>query len=325
VIAPSVVLLLLAAAPALPEGRAAYRVEIGGVPVGRAELTLACATGGGPCRLEWSSELRLPAASGGVLRVRRIAADLDRDGRAAELSVTADGATRAVRPTSPVAPASGAELLLAARGGGCLPVLDEEGGSIGRACATGQGHDPRTLRATILGAAEVVTLGDDGFPDEVDLPAQRTRYVRDPAARVPDVPPAFEVRVPGPPDGGTPHRFCGLAPDPPAGRADLSRVPRPRPDGRSCREQAAAYAAAAERAGLPARIAVGVADDGQGFVWHAWAEVRTAAGWIAVDPAFGQLPARGPRFTIARHGGDAQGLAAAGSRILACWGRATVE
>jgi transglutaminase-like putative cysteine protease len=72
-------------------------------------------------------------------------------------------------------------------------------------------------------------------------------------------------------------------------------------------------------------VAVGVAHDGDGFVWHAWVEVRTAGRWVAVDPAFGQVPARGPRFTIARHAGDAAGLAEAGRRILACWGRARVE
>jgi transglutaminase-like putative cysteine protease len=70
---------------------------------------------------------------------------------------------------------------------------------------------------------------------------------------------------------------------------------------------------------------VGVAWDGSAFVWHAWAEVRSAEGWIPVDPSFGQLPARGPRFTIGRWGaGDDAAREVAGARILACWGSARV-
>jgi len=149
--------------------------------------------------------------------------------------------------------------------------------------------------------------------------------VRDPEARLPELPPPLEARVLGPPEGSPARRFCGREPDRPPPRAVLSAFPRPQPDGKACRAQAAAYAAAARRAGLPARIALGVADDGRGFVWHAWVEVKAAAGWIPVDPAFGQLPARGPRFTVARHEGDPAGLAAAGRAILACWGKARVE
>ncbi len=84
--------------------------------------------------------------------------------------------------------------------------------------------------------------------------------------------------------------------------------------------------AEAGRRGLEARTAVGVAHDGEGFVWHAWAEVRGADGWTAVDPAFGEAPARGPRFTLGRYApGDAAARAEAGRRILACWGRGRVE
>lgn len=101
--------------------------------------------------------------------------------------------------------------------------------------------------------------------------------------------------------------------------------PRAEPTGKACRAQAAAYAAAARRAGLPSRIAAVAHRPGRGFVWHAWTEVRTGAGWIAVDPAFGQLPARGPRFTLARHEDDPAGVAAAGRAILECWGRSSVE
>ncbi|HEY6099663.1 MAG TPA: transglutaminase-like domain-containing protein, partial [Anaeromyxobacter sp.] len=90
--------------------------------------------------------------------------------------------------------------------------------------------------------------------------------------------------------------------------------------------RAAAWVATARRAGIPARVALGVAWDGAAFVWHAWAEARAGGAWIPVDPSFGQAPARGPRFTLARHApGDGAARAEAGRRILACWGRARVE
>jgi hypothetical protein len=316
--------LVAAAAPGagLPQGSARYRVEIAGAHVGVAELSFTCA-GEERCRLVWSTTLRLPAASGGRRVEQRVGAVLDPEGRVAgEVELERDGARRAVRLPPGTAPASAAELLLGVRGGGCVAVADEESGAAGEACAT---VDGRTLRATVLGVAEVVTLGDDGFPGRVEIPSQRTRYVRDPAARVPAAPPPLEARVAGPSDPDAAGRFCGLAPDRPAPRAELASLPPPRPDGRSCRDQAASYVAAAHRAGLVARIALGVAHDGHGFVWHAWAEVQTPGGWVAVDPAFGQLPARGPRFTVARHGGDPGGREAAGRRILACWGTAAVE
>lgn len=309
----------------LREGAARYRVELAGAHVGVAELAFTCPDAA-RCRLAWSSTLRLPAASGGQLVEKRVAAVMDREGRVAgEVALDLDGARRVV-PMAPggaeAVPASAAELLLAARGGGCLAIVDEESGAAGTACGAIEG---RTLRATVLGVAEVVTLADDGFPARVEVPAQRTCYVRDAGARAPDAAPPLEVRVPGPEDATRARRFCGRAPDGPAPAVDLARLPPPRPDGRSCRDQAAAYVSQAREAGLEARVALGVAHDGRGFVWHAWAEVRTSAGWVAVDPAFGELPARGPRFTVARHARDAAGRDAAGRGILACWGTAAVE
>ncbi len=48
--------------------------------------------------------------------------------------------------------------------------------------------------------------------------------------------------------------------------------------------------------------------------------------WVAVDPAFRQAPARGPRFTVATWApGDEAARAEAGRRLLACWGRGGVE
>jgi hypothetical protein len=317
---------LLAAAPGLAPGQARYRVEIAGARVGVAELAFTCGAGGA-CVLRYTSRLRLPSASGGTLRTRRVEVALDRGGRPeGAIALELDGRALTV-PVAPelqgvLVPSSAAELILGTRGGGCIQVIEEETGKSGSACATVNG---RRLHADVLGVREDVTLGEDGFPERIELPAQHTRFVRDARAQVPETPPPLEVRVPGPPGGRAARRFCGREPDPPSPAADLSALPPVRPDGRSCGEQAAAYAREAGRAGLPARVALGVAHDGRGFVWHAWAEVETPAGWVAVDPAFGQRPARGDRFTVARHAGDAPGMADAGSRILECWGRASVE
>ena len=48
------------------------------------------------------------------------------------------------------------------------------------------------------------------------------------------------------------------------------------------------FVAAANAAGLEARLAIGIRPDGDGFASHAWAEVRDQGSWTAVDPAFGR-------------------------------------
>jgi hypothetical protein len=316
---------LLAATPPLPEGFARYRVEIAGARVGVAALSASCRPGAEPrCAVTWESRLRLPTASGGALRTRRIHARLDRQGRIrGPIGVEVDGIPGRREAPPSALPLSAAELVLAARGGGCVDVIDEETGRTGQACAEAVGG---MLRVVALGVVEEVQLGEDGFPEVLEIPAQRTRFVRDAEAKVPDVPPPLEARVGGPAAGRSPRSFCGHELDPPAPTVVPAAFPKPEPNGKACREQAAAYAAAARRAGLPSRLALGVAHDGRGFIWHAWVEVRTAAGvWVPVDPAFGQLPAKGPRFTIARHAGDPAEVAAAGRAILACWGTAHVE
>lgn len=320
----AVLLAVLGAAQPLPEGSARYRVEIAGAHVGVAALAASCRAGAEPrCAVTWDSRLRLPTASGGALRTRRIHARLDQAGRIrGAVSVEVDGVPGRVAVAPGAMPLSAAELILAARGGGCIEVVDEETARTGTACGEPAGA---LLRVVALGVEEEVLPGADGFPEVVEIPGQRTRFVRDPDARVPALPPPLEVRVVGPPEGQPARRFCGREPDAPSPRAVLAGFPRVAPDGRACREQAMAYAAAARRAGLPARVALGVAHDGRGFVWHAWAEVRTDASWIPVDPAFGQLPAKGPRFTVARHEGGPGEVAAAGRAILACWGKSSVE
>jgi len=314
--------LLAAGGPGITAGAARYRVEIAGAGVGVAVLSVECGAARTRCGLRWESSLRLPVASGAVLRTRRIATAVDAGGRLLDRpEVEVDGVRRPGRGARGTVPLTALELALAARGGGCVEVVEEESGKTGRACGRLEGG---RLRVDALGVVEEVAPGEDGFPDEVAIPAQATRFVRDAAASVPEEAPLLEVRVPGP-EGRRARRFCGRAPDAPARPADLSALPAPVPDGSRCQVQADGYAAELRARGIPARTALGVAHDGEGFVWHAWVEARTATGWVAIDPAFGQLPARGPRFTVARHGGDAATRDEAGRRILECWGTTSVE
>jgi transglutaminase-like putative cysteine protease len=57
-----------------------------------------------------------------------------------------------------------------------------------------------------------------------------------------------------------------------------------------CTEHSILFVALARALGIPARVAVGIAywAPGNGFGWHAWAEVRAGARWIAVDPTWNQ-------------------------------------
>lgn len=316
--------LLALALLGLPEGTARYRIEVSGVAVGVAELAVRCA--GQRCRARWETRLRLPDQAGGALAERRFETDVDREGRAAGfIHRTRDGDV--ARDEAPVgrAPAALAEVLLgdAAREGepACLEVFEEETLAPGRACGA---FEHGVLVATVLGARERVISGAGGFPAAVELPEQGARFVRDPRAHVPARPPRLPVRVAGPADSTRAARFCDVPVDPPP-PAPASPLPSPDAPGESCRERTSAYLARAAKAGLEGRTALGVAWDGAGFVWHAWAELRDGARWIPVDPSFGELPALGPRFTLARHApGDRAAALAAGRRILACWGTAAV-
>lgn len=66
-----------------------------------------------------------------------------------------------------------------------------------------------------------------------------------------------------------------------------------------CNEHAQLYVALARAAGVPARIAAGLAYVDGKFYYHAWPEVWLER-WVAVDPTFGQFPADAShlRFTI---------------------------
>ena len=57
-----------------------------------------------------------------------------------------------------------------------------------------------------------------------------------------------------------------------------------------CNEHTQLFVALARAAGIPARIASGLAYVDGKFYYHAWPEIMLR-GWVAVDPTFGQFPA----------------------------------
>jgi transglutaminase-like putative cysteine protease len=78
-----------------------------------------------------------------------------------------------------------------------------------------------------------------------------------------------------------------------------------------CNEHTALFVAMARAAGIPARIAVGLAFVRGAFYYHAWPEVYIDEGadrgfWLPVDPTFNQFPADATHFRLARGGLDRQ-------------------
>ena len=318
-------LLLALALGALPQGRAVYRMELSGQAVGLVTLEVRCP--GAACRVHWLSRQRLPAEAGGGVQERRVALEVDAEGRALGPARRVEGGVEEeVRLPAGAVPALLLEPLLAGRlresPEACLDAVDEWSGAAVRACGRSEGGRLRVDLGTEL---EWVEQGADGFADEVVLPAQRSRFLRDPLAQVPVTPPRlFDVEVAGParPEQGA--SFCGVRRDAPP-PAQAGGLPAPEAAGANCREQAAAWLARARAEGWRGRTAVGVAWSGAAWSWHAWAEVRVGEGWVAVDPAFHQAPARSPRFTLATwEEGDEPARAEAGRKILGCWGRARV-
>lgn len=57
-----------------------------------------------------------------------------------------------------------------------------------------------------------------------------------------------------------------------------------------CNEHAQLFVALARAAGVPSRVASGLAYVDGKFYYHAWPEIMLR-GWVAVDPTFGQFPA----------------------------------
>ncbi len=311
---------------ALPQGGVRYRAELAGEAIGVAELRIACS--GEMCAATYESRLRLPAESGGEIERRRVEVEVDRDGRwrGGRLAVGRGGEVRERAGIAGAVPAALLEIVLAAESLGgaerCVPFFEEDGDGEVSACvrrdATGRAV------ADADGIHELIVPGADGFPGAIHVEG-RFRFVRDAAALVPAHAPRLAgTRVAGPADPRKARAFCGVPLDPTPAVA-AAGLPPPRAAGESCREKTAAYLAAARADGLAGRTAVGVAWDGGAFVWHAWAEIRVGGAWVPVDPSFGQLPARGPRFTLGRYAAGPRDRSAAGARILACWGNAGVE
>ena len=78
-----------------------------------------------------------------------------------------------------------------------------------------------------------------------------------------------------------------------------------------CNEHTALYVALARAAGIPSRIAVGLAAVRNAFYYHAWPEVYIDDGdgrglWLPVDPTFNQYPADATHLRLARGGLDQQ-------------------
>jgi hypothetical protein len=322
-------LLAAAAAAALPIGEVDYRFEMGGETIGAAELKTSCR--GATCTARWSVRTRAPEAGGGAIHVRRVEVEVDPEGRWVDgaLSVTEDGVAVPARGYWGAVPVTLAEVVLARareRESSCIDVFVEQTGEVGRACAKRSAG--ATWDVEVRGEPERVRMGADGLPAEVQIPGQRVRFVADPRAEVPGSPPKlYGVGVPGVAEVARARAFCGATVDPaPPPAPPSARLPPPSAPGESCREKTERWLEGAARAGYTGRTAVGVAWDGAAFSWHAWAEVRVEGRWIPVDPSFEQLPARGPRFTLARFAdGDEAARAAAGRRVLACWGRARIE
>lgn len=337
------VLLAVLLAATLPEGKARWRFEMSGEQVGVIELSIHCEEENGTCAVQWSADRRAPAETGGKRSSRRVELDVDREGRwqGGRLRVVDDEGGLRVAGFPGSVPSVLAEVLFARtislppRKGWraslpplgpetCVDAFDEASGVRGKACAR---RDGDALSATVLGTVEKLVPGPGGFPGTIEIPAQGARFVRDDEATTPRQAPRLHgMVVGGPDDPAQAATFCGVPRDPEPPAQNLSFLPPPRAEGATCREKTAAWLARAARAKLTGRTAVGVAWDGTRFVWHAWPEVLLERGWVAVDPSFEQLPARGPRFTLATYEDtDERARQKAGERVLACWGRERVR
>jgi len=317
----AIVAALLAALP--DEASQRYRWEIAQETVGLADLSVRCREAG--CTVRWATSARAPEAGGGARVERRVLAETDGAGR---LRWSRVGEAPRRGASGERAAASLAEVLLAEAAEGerrCVDVEDEETGERGSACAVRRAG---WLEGTVLGTAVRFRCEPGGLPKEVVLPGQGSRFVADARAALPQRPPRlFGGEVPAPADAAreTDLRFCGQPLEPADPEPPPPDAPRAFPARGSCREKTASYLGSAAGRGIEGRHVVGVAFDGAAFVWHEWAELRLGGRWVAVDPSFRQVPALGPRFSVARFAdGDAAARAEAGRRVLACWGRSRV-
>lgn len=77
-----------------------------------------------------------------------------------------------------------------------------------------------------------------------------------------------------------------------------------------CTTFALAYAALATGRAIPTRVVTGLRVDGDRLIRHRWAVSWTGARWIAIDAAFGAVPAGGNLIGLAVHDADDAGLVA---------------
>lgn len=87
-----------------------------------------------------------------------------------------------------------------------------------------------------------------------------------------------------------------------AGPSTASALETLRERAGDCTEHAALFTALARAAGLPARQAMGLVHDGDGFQFHAWAEVFAEGSWIPVDPTLGRFGVGGIYILLGREG-----------------------
>jgi transglutaminase-like putative cysteine protease len=86
------------------------------------------------------------------------------------------------------------------------------------------------------------------------------------------------------------------------GAATASALEALRSGGGDCTEHAALVTALARAAGLPARQAFGLVQDGEGFQFHAWAEVHAGDRWVPVDPTLGRVGVPALYILLGREG-----------------------
>ena len=68
-----------------------------------------------------------------------------------------------------------------------------------------------------------------------------------------------------------------------------------------CTEHSVLFVGLARALKIPARVAVGIGywPAGEGFGWHAWAEVQVDGKWYAVDPTWNQVNADATHIKLA--------------------------
>lgn len=246
-----------------------------------------------------------------------------------------DGDPAAGRSAAPAAPRAIAEATIDL-GDDAMPVrvVDGEGVIATRITAAQAAvpFSPVDLIATtsipLLGAA-----GAPGAPRDGSAAASPRRLVLEGDLAVPPVPGQIARAAP---DGVelelSPRLRGGLPPGPPGPdrtreiiwlvarvhrriAPDLAALPASAHAAAAattgdCTTFALAYAALAGERAIPTRVVTGFRVDGDRLVRHRWAISWTGGAWIAVDAAFGAVPAGGDLVGLAVHTADDVGLVA---------------